>query len=120
MVVPMSSFFEWKRVGKIKQPYRFFGQSPLAVAGLIRGREFVLLTQESSGPLQSIHTRAPVLIHPTSAVQWIESGSLTPWDLWQLHQEAVSTRVNRASEQGPDLWDPIGPTDLFEYGRTQE
>ena len=73
-LVPVDSFYEWKREGTIRQPYRVVRRdgAPLALAGLWAGwrdpatetvrRTFTIITTTPNEALADLHDRMPVVI----------------------------------------------------------
>ena len=73
-LVPVDSFYEWKRDGTLRQPYRVVRRDgePLALAGLWAGwrdpatdtvrRTFTIITTTPNAALADLHDRMPVVI----------------------------------------------------------
>jgi putative SOS response-associated peptidase YedK len=122
-LVPFDGFYEWKREGKIKQPYRITltDESIFCVAGTweswhepLTGNTiftFTLLTMEPNEMMAEIHNRMPAILLPEQEKDWL-NGSVPirdlvdmihpyPAELMQAHP--VSTRVNKVSENDADL-----------------
>ncbi len=125
-VVPTNGFFEWKRVGRIKQPYyvRRRDGRPLALAGLRsvwtspsneQVPTFTVLTTEPNEAIRDLHDRMPVVLEQADLATWLdpsaESAALETLfapaadDLLEL--VAVSTFVNNAQHEGPRCIQPI-------------
>ncbi len=96
-LVPVDSFYEWKREGTVRQPYRVVRRDgrPLALAGLWAGwrdpatetvrRTFTIVTTTPNEALADLHDRMPVVI-PEDA-----------WDRWLDPAPAGSRRAARAA-----------------------
>jgi putative SOS response-associated peptidase YedK len=126
-LVPADGWFEWKREGKVKQP--FFMTRPdghsLAMAGLWTvwrdpankdGPPVVstaVLTTDAIGQLSDIHDRMPLLMTPDLWESWLDPDVddvsellSTPPSLElveSLELRPVSTKVNSVRNNGPEL-----------------
>ena len=120
-LVLADSFYEWKRIGKEKIPYRIFPENGdlLVMAGIWevwdKGEApletFSIITTEPNQEMQSIHNRMPVLLTNREEQQrWLDFLSIeevlellkTPADgLLSMYQ--VSTQVNSVRNNGPEL-----------------
>lgn len=122
------SFYEWRREGKRKQPYRIRpeDQQPLVLAGLWeywRERDnpehekltFSIITTEPNAEMRSIHNRMPVVLpSPELREAWL--GELTDADIGELLHTPpdgslalypVSTEVNSVRNNGPELHESV-------------
>ena len=132
-LVPADGYYEWQAgVGARtpKQPFyihRADGR-PLAMAGLFEDwqgptgpvRTFTVLTRDAVGSLGRIHDRMPVVVDEDGWEGWLDPSS-TQEAVASVLEEAllagddrleaypVSTRVNKATNEGPELRTPIGP-----------
>ncbi len=111
-LVPADGFYEWKKVGRHKQPYYFSlsAGEPFAFAGLWdrwRGEEetvtsFSILTAPANQVVADVHDRMPVILPPQAWSTWlaVEAGDddlgemLRPLPDDALEVRAVSTFVN--------------------------
>ncbi len=126
-LVPASWFYEWKREGKEKIPYRIrrTDGDPLAMAGLWEhwnGTEdepprttFTILTTDASDDLEGLHDRMPCIIERDDIDRWltpeIEDDAATARLLaaapaGTLVTDRVSTRVNNVRNEGVQLLTP--------------
>ncbi|QDV04922.1 Putative SOS response-associated peptidase YedK [Planctomycetes bacterium Poly30] len=126
-LVPASWFYEWKRDGKEKIPYRIrrVDGDPLAFAGLWEewngsGTEaarttFTILTTSASDDLADLHDRMPCIVERPDFDRWltpeIEDEEATarllgPAPAGTLVTDRVSTRVNNVRNEGPELLTP--------------
>ena len=126
-LVPASWFYEWKREGKEKIPFRIqrADGAPLAFAGLWEpwkgsGSEaprttFTILTTEASEDLAGLHDRMPCMIEQGDFDRWltpeVEDAEATarllrPAPQGTLVTDRVSTRVNNVRNEGPELLTP--------------
>jgi putative SOS response-associated peptidase YedK len=125
--VPSDGFYEWQRTGGPKQPY--FLHPPrdavLAMAGIwavwkdpetgLWVPSAAVITTEANHTMSSIHDRMPVLLPRETWDDWLDPafddrdylGSLlepAPDDVLGMYP--ISTRVNNARNQGPELLEP--------------
>lgn len=118
-LVPASGFYEWKKVGKGKQPYviRPTDGNPIAFAGLWErwqdGGEAVeslsILTTEANDLLKPIHERMPVILKPEHYSAWLDARRhkpesllpmLVPYPDEELTIQRVSSWVSNAKHEG--------------------
>jgi putative SOS response-associated peptidase YedK len=131
-LVPVDSFYEWKREGTIRQPYRVSRADgrPLALAGLWAGwhdpetdtvrRTFTIVTTAPSEALADLHDRMPVVIPAEAWTRWLSATSgpagellgllLVPNEAVQWQIQAVSRLVNDVRQDGPALIEPLVAT----------
>lgn len=127
-IVPVDSFYEWRRDGKARQPFRIVrsdGQ-PLALAGLWSGwkipgteevrRTFTIITGEPTDGVREIHDRMPIVLDEDSWPLWLDSGPgdpgelqalLTPFEGLDLDIYPVARLVNNVRCDGPELIEPV-------------
>jgi len=129
-VVPVDSFYEWKREGTILQPYRVVqrGGRPLALAGLWAGwrdpatdtvrRTFTIITTTPNAALTDLHDRMPVVLSDGDWQRWLDPrpgdpselrGLLAPNEGVGLDVYAVTRAVNDVRRDGPELIEPLVP-----------
>ena len=129
-LVPASGFYEWKAIGKgPKQPFWIAPSAAsnsrvMAFAGIWEtwlgadGSEVdtvAIITTDANATLMPIHHRMPVVLSPLQFDVWMAPdsekddllGLLVPADDKSLDAVPVSTRVNAARNDGPDLIIPI-------------
>jgi putative SOS response-associated peptidase YedK len=131
-LVPVDSFYEWKREGTVRQPYRVVREDgrPLALAGLWAGwrdptsdpespivvRTFTIVTTTPNGALADLHDRMPVIVPEDAWGRWLDPapsdtgellGLLQPTDEIALRVHAVSRAVNDVRRDGPELIEPL-------------
>jgi putative SOS response-associated peptidase YedK len=126
-LIPASGFYEWKRTGKLKQPY-FFGSAdhePIAFAGLWETwrnpngdiiASCTVITTEANAVVAPVHARMPVVLARESFAKWLAPGELPQTQAQTLLQPApaqtlvafpVSTLVNNARNNEPRCLEPI-------------
>jgi putative SOS response-associated peptidase YedK len=123
-LVPVDSFYEWKRDGNGRQPFRVVRRdgAPLALAGLWAGwrdpatdtvkRTFTIITTSPNKTLADLHDRMPVVIAQSAWDRWLDTSSGDPGELLGLlvpNEEvalevyAVRRDVNDVRRDGPEL-----------------
>ncbi len=115
-LIPADGFYEWKRDGKIKQPYCFEvrGGGLFALAGIWdRWKDLSgnwlntcsILTTIPNAVTSAVHNRMPVILDPSSYDFWLDPGManvdavcemLKPYDARLMRCYPVSQRVNSA------------------------
>ena len=127
-LVPVDSFYEWKREGTVRQPYRVVREDrrPLALAGLWAGwkdpasgtvrRTFTIITSRPNAAVAGLHDRMPVVIDPDAWSRWLDPSPGDPGELLALLQpnevvdleiHAVPRYVNDVRRDGPELIEPL-------------
>ncbi len=130
-LVPADAFYQWRRIGDMACPYlcRRVDGGTMAFAGLWEtwcgsdGSEIdtaCIVTTGANGVSATIHPRLPALIDRRDFATWLdpdESGTqralalLRPVDNDVLHFIPISTAVNNAVNEGPQVQavDPTRP-----------
>ena len=127
-LIPVESFYEWKREGSVRQPYRVVREDgrPLVLAGLWAGwkdptteqvrRTFTIVTTTPNDALVDLHDRMPVIVledawdrwlHPTAAEPGELRAMLQPTDDVALRIYPVNRYVNDVRRDGPELIEPL-------------
>ncbi len=127
VLIPASGYYEWHRSENRKQPYWIMpGAGGLVgFAGLMEtwigpdGEEIdtgCILTAEAIGPIAKIHHRVPVVIDPADQDKWLDCRSqdageikhlLRPPPVELFEAVAVSDKVNKVANAGPDIQEPV-------------
>ncbi len=111
-VVPVSGFYEWRKIFKGKQPYFITGNdgAPLSLAGLWEDWKgvltFTIITVPASKTVSAIHDRMPAILTPLDALQWLKTGDvslLKPFASEALTIWAVSSRINSPANNDAKL-----------------
>ena len=123
-LVPVDSFYEWKKEGTVRQPYRVVRPDgrPLALAGLWSGwrdpatdtvrRTFTIITTTPNEALADLHDRMPVIVDDDAWDRWLDPmpadpgellGLLAPNETVALEIYAVIRAVNDVRRDGPEL-----------------
>jgi len=126
-LVPASGFYEWKTVGKTKQPYfiRPRDGGLVAFAGLMEtyadpnGSEIdtgTILTTNANADIAHIHDRMPVMVMPQDFSRWLDCRTLEPRDVADILRPAdpgffeaipISDLVNKVANIGPEIQQPV-------------
>ncbi len=133
-LIPADGFYEWRPVGKRKQPYciRRRDEGPFAFAGLWEHWEspdgeridsYAILTTEPNAVLKPLHNRMPVILAPPSYNLWLDpkirdveklKHLLKPSPSRDLAAYPISTRVNNPAHDDPSCLSPVDGIGLLE------
>lgn len=123
-LIPVDGFYEWKALdGKRKQPYaiQFADGDVFCLAGLYTppaedaGGTCTIITCEPNELMATIHNRMPVILSPDDELAWLDPAVSEPLAVLPLLRAypaermtayAVSTLVNRVTNDGPELLAP--------------
>lgn len=116
-IVPIDSFYEWKKIGKQSIPYRIStkDQKICSLAGLWdtwineKGEEigsYTIITIPANNFMKPIHDRMPVILTEESEKLWLNEdlkpnehlSLLKAYDDEQMQSYTVSPRVNKVTE----------------------
>jgi putative SOS response-associated peptidase YedK len=138
-LIPADGFYEWRRNGKLKQPYYFQMQdeAPFAFAGLwdqwvdpnerstsLARRPGIsscsIITTTPNELLATIHDRMPVILPAEDYDTWLRedarpdelSALLLPYPAEEMKSFAVSPRVNHAQTEDSKLVEPVEVEEL--------
>lgn len=123
-LVPVDGFFEWKKIGKRKQPYMIAmaDRAPFTLAGLWENwkdpstgewvRTFCVLTTNANELVADIHDRMPVILPRDAYDRWLRlepdpRDMLKPFPAELMTMWPVSTRVNTPKNDDEDLIRPV-------------
>jgi putative SOS response-associated peptidase YedK len=125
-LVPLDGYYEWKKNGKRKTPYRITlkDQSIFTCAGLWetwkspqgeRISSFTIITQPPSPSISHIHDRMPAMLTAEQEKYWIDLDMapaealklIAPYPDEMLDYYMVSSRVGKVTENDPGLILPI-------------
>lgn len=128
-LVPVDGFYEWRKEGEAKQPYRigFRGGTPFVFAGLWEswtvpnGQEdagdvietYTIVTTEANSKITPIHHRMPVIVDPSDYDLWLNGAPddaanvirAFPQDEMAFYR--VSTRVNNVRNDDESCIEPL-------------
>jgi putative SOS response-associated peptidase YedK len=120
VVVPVSHFYEWRRVGSRRLPVAIFRKdgAPISLAGVAGQRAgaqaVTILTTTPNRDIAALHDRMPVVLSDGDARAWARD-QLTPERLARmlapcpdgfLELRPASPLVNSVRNEGPELLDP--------------
>ena len=129
-LVVADGFYEWRRAGKKKIPYRFgFGGRPFGMAGLWsvwRGERelssFTILTRPALGATAAIHDRMPIILPRAQYGRWLDRAQRSHDTLHEvldshlgaeLLRTRVSERVNSVRNNDDSLLEEVPERELF-------
>ncbi len=139
-LVPADAYYEWKRAGKVRQPYAIVRPDgrPIALAGLWAGwkdedtgeviRSFTVITTAANEMMAPIHDRMPVMLPEKAWDRWLDPGRLegealaelkgllAPSEEEWLQLYPVSRRVNDVRNDGSDLVERIPDDEVAQGG----
>jgi putative SOS response-associated peptidase YedK len=121
-IVPADGFYEWQKLdnNKKKQPWFFRRRDgePLAFAGLWElwndVRTCTIITTEANDVVRPVHERMPVVLPESTWAEWLDEQNrdvvslqrlLVPADASAFEAWPVSTLVNKADNNSPELLD---------------
>lgn len=119
-------FYEWKKEGKQKHPFRFGlkNKKPFAFAGLWEswnkgGRSITsctIITTKPNEVTEKVHDRMPVILPENRIGMWLDHSIdntdelkklLVPYEAGEMESYAVSTEINSAKNEGKELIAPL-------------
>jgi putative SOS response-associated peptidase YedK len=123
-LVPADSFYEWKTVGKRKQPYcigmvdhTLFGMAGLWDHWMNSAGERVetvtIITTNANELVRQLHDRMPLIIQPCDYDSWLDASNpkadalLQPFPSDLVRYYPVSTRVNKVSNDDAECLEPV-------------
>ena len=123
-LIPADWFYEWKvtPAGKVPHVVQLASREPFLIGGLWDtwhyGRDdalttFTVLTVPPNELAATIHDRMPLLVSPEDAPRWLDrdvqdvTDLLRPYPAEEMTAYPVSTRVNKADNDGPELIEPL-------------
>ena len=135
-LIPADGFYEWQRLGKIRQPWLFGLRdgAPFALAGLWErwtvpeGAELTgslaelgpgdpvetctILTTAANETVAPVHGRMPVILPRDACDPWLagDDVSLAPYAPDAMTAHPVSTLVNRPANDEPRCVEPVSLT----------
>ena len=124
-LVIADGYYEWKKVGRIKQPYyiRMADEQPMAMAGLWEPwssaadkatdtiQSCTIITTQSNELTRDVHDRMPVILSSEDYSMWLDPDLadrerleplLKPMASEGMIKDRVSTYVNSPRNEGPE------------------
>jgi len=114
-LIPADGFYEWKAMGKAKQPWYVHRADGglFAFAGLWEGESCTIITTAPTLQLAALHDRMPAMPPPERYAAWLDPAPLAPGERLALLAPGnglelypVRPLVNRAAYDGPDCVAP--------------
>lgn len=122
-LVIADGFYEWKKQGNTKIPYRILrkDEEPFAMAGIWEQwkdpeerpiHSFSIITTEANALMKDIHDRMPVILDRDEQQAYLEAepgkarDMLDPFDPDLMKAYTVSSLVNKASNDIPEVMEP--------------
>jgi putative SOS response-associated peptidase YedK len=121
-LIPADGFYEWKKIGSDKQPYRILLKDQLifSMAGLWEswtspeGEEIkscTIITTDPNSLMIDIHDRMPMILSVEDEHKWLDKGQsvedlkamLQPFPVERMRAYPVSNDVGSVKNQGQDL-----------------
>jgi putative SOS response-associated peptidase YedK len=124
-LVPADGFYEWRRVGRAKDPYllkmrdgRTFAFASVWDRWGSDGAPLeacAILTTAANALVAPIHDRMPVVLHRSDYALWLDPDAraedlhriLVPFPAEEMVAHPVSSRVNRAGVDDPECERPV-------------
>jgi putative SOS response-associated peptidase YedK len=126
-IVPISGFYEWKREGTLKRPFKIAlrDEPIMSVAGIWDAwrvgtkderHSFSILTTRANETMSPIHDRMPVILRMSTQDAWLDPDLSEPGELKALLQPCpdswletveVSRLVNSTKNNSPELLAPV-------------
>jgi putative SOS response-associated peptidase YedK len=126
-LVPVNSFYEWRRAGGEKIPYSFslINEETFSLAGLYdvwrdaegRGLEtFTIITCAANELMAPIHDRMPVILKRVDEHRWIDPEQrdvialkelLRPYPSNLMRKQRISTLVNKPENDREEILRPV-------------
>jgi putative SOS response-associated peptidase YedK len=129
-IVPLSGFFEWKKAGAQKRPFKIYlrDESIMSVAGIWdtwhpglpdQRQSFSILTTAANEFMREIHDRMPVILGRADEEDWLDpevheqmvlEKLLKPCPASWLNATEVSPLVNSPKNNSPALLEAVDPS----------
>lgn len=118
-IIPATFFFEWKKTKEGKQPFAFAlkDNKPFSFAGIYRNEGFVILTTKPNSIMEDVHNRMPVMLSQEDEDLWLNPDTeethllemLEPYPTSKMKKWAVSSLVNRPTNNSPEVLKEVAP-----------
>ncbi|PPD43471.1 MAG: DUF159 family protein [Methylocystis sp.] len=134
-LVPADAYYEWLKLGAggrkiLRKPYLFRRRdgAPLGFAGLWEtyagadGSEIdtaCILTTEANAATVAVHDRMPAILEPDDFAAWLDCDEVPAGEAAALLKPAaddtleffeIGPDINKATNMGPRLQEPVAPT----------
>jgi putative SOS response-associated peptidase YedK len=120
-LIPADGFFEWRKVGRSKQPHyiQLKDESTYAFAGIwdqwkngeLLIRSCAIITTPANELVRELHDRMPAILHPEAYEAWLDPNTdratlgklLVPFPASEMKSHPVSSAVNYVENDRSDL-----------------
>ena len=120
-MIPADGFFEWRKLGRSKQPHylQLKDESPFAFAGIwdewkkgdLLIRSCAIITTPANELVKDLHDRMPAILPPESYEIWLDRNTdpatleklLAPFPAAEMKSHPVSSAVNYVKNDNSDL-----------------
>ena len=120
-LIPADGFFEWKRLGRVKQPsyFQLEDESPFAFAGIwdqwrkgeLSIASCAIITTAANDLVGALHDRMPAILQPESYDLWLNPSTdpvvlkkmLSPFPASKMKSHPVSSSVNHPENDNEEL-----------------
>jgi len=122
-LIPADGWYEWQALDTGKQPYFLTraDREPIFMAGIwVTNRDerpsCAIITEPAKGKAGEIHSRMPLILDDQCLRKWLDPGvedrsslhrSIERLEPDTLTSWPVTTKVNRPSNRGPELIEPV-------------
>lgn len=125
-LIPVDGYYEWKALGKVKQPYLMrLNNKVFFVAGIWETwisqegeviETAAMITTSANDIVSKVHDRMPVILKPENFSLWLNntqdvdslSSLLRPYKNPGMEIYPVSTLVNSGRNESPDCIEAVG------------
>jgi len=126
-LIPADGFYEWQKMGSVKQPYCFeVGEGEVFAFGGLWDQwrspdgeiieSCTILTTTPNSLVADMHARMPVIVTPDKYDVWLDPDVtdfeairdiLKPYDAAQMRRYPVSTKLNNSQNEGAESATPV-------------
>jgi len=117
-IIPADGFYEWQKLGKVKQPVRIVLKSrePFGFAGLWEhwqspeGEEVLsctIVTTEANALLKAVHDRMPVILTQDAEAAWLNPDTQDPEKLLPLLKQYPPDQMEFYPVSGEVNWPAV-------------
>jgi putative SOS response-associated peptidase YedK len=127
-LIPANGFYEWKKVGKQKIPFRIFLKSEeiFAIAGIWETwkdaeskplHSFSIITTSNNSVMDNIHNRMPVILNKHDEQAWLFENDekyltqlLQPFDSAKMQAYQISAKINSPENNSAEVIEKVENT----------
>lgn len=127
-IAPADGYYEWRTVGKAKQPY-YISAPDIPILGMAAlyqertaadgetVRDYTIITTTPAEPIADIHNRMPVILTSEAEAAWLDPDVTDPGEIMAMLQPypgelqfwRVGSAVGNVRNHGPELIKAVGP-----------